>query len=103
MDSTLAIWDIKPFCALETRMVKVLRGGTHNFEKNLLKCGWSSDEQYVTAGSADRTVNVWKVETGELKHRLGGHLGSVNETSVHGKLIASGSSDKNVIIGTLED
>ena len=48
-------------------------GATHNFERTLLKCNWSPDEIFVTAGSADRTVNVWNAENGELVHRLGGH------------------------------
>lgn len=101
MDNSLVIWDIKPFTTNETRLVKVLHGATHNFEKNLLRCAWSPDKLWVTAGSADRTVNVWHVESGQLRHRLGGHLGSVNETALHGNLVASSSSDKTVIVGSL--
>jgi Prp8 binding protein len=101
MDNTLMIWDVKPFCQNETRMVKCLQGATHNFEKNLIKCCWSEDETLVSAGSADRTVNVWDVKTGQIKHRLGGHKGSVNETCLRGKYIASASSDKTVIVGEL--
>jgi Prp8 binding protein len=63
-------------------MFKCLMGATHNFEKNLIKCQWSPDATLITAGSADRTVNVWDFESGELKHRLGGHKGVVNETSI---------------------
>ena len=59
MDSTLMMWDIKPFCENPSRLNRCFAGATHNFEKNLLKCSYSSDQQYVTAGSADRTVNVW--------------------------------------------
>jgi Prp8 binding protein len=103
MDGSVMLWDIKPYCELESRMVRCFIGATHNFEKNLLKCCWSSDDLLISAGSADRTVNVWDVKTGELKHRLGGHKGSVNETSIHGCFIASGSSDKSVIVGKLEN
>lgn len=99
MDNTCMVWDVKPFCEAETRMHKCLMGATHNFEKNLLKCAWSADGQHITAGSADRTVNVWDFESGELKHKLGGHKGSVNETAIHGNLIASCSSDKMVVVG----
>ena len=57
----------------------------------------------VSAGSADRTTNIWEVETGVLKHRLGGHTGSVNETTMHPgqNLIASGSSDRTVWLGEI--
>ena len=97
------LWDVKPYCENEKRMVRCFSGATHNFEKNLLKCCWSQDGRMVSAGSADRTVNVWNVETGELKHRLGGHKGSVNETSLHGNFVASCSSDKTIIVGVLEN
>ena len=80
-------------------MVRCLQGATHNFEKNLIKCCWNKDGTLVSAGSADRIVNVWEVNSGQIKHRLGGHKGSVNETSLSGKYIASASSDKTVIIG----
>jgi len=96
------MWDVKPYCGGETRLVKCFMGASHNFERNLLKCAWSQDEKFVTAGSADRTVNVWDSESGELRHRLGGHQGSVNETSICGSLIASGSSDRTVVVGMLE-
>ena len=78
MDNSLAVWDVKPVAVNETRLVKIMRGATHNFEKNLLRCSWSEDEKLVTCGSADRSVNVWDVDTGMVKNRLGGHLGSVN-------------------------
>ena len=78
-----------------------MQGSTHNFEKNLLKCAWSPDASFVTAGSADRTVNVWDVHSGQLKHRLGGHKGSVNEVSINGNFVASCSSDKTVRVGEL--
>ena len=103
MDGTVMMWDVKPYCENESRLMRVFMGATHNFEKNLLRCAWSPDEQLITAGSADRTVNIWNVETGELRHRLGGHQGSVNETSLHSGLIASGSSDKTVVLGKLDE
>ncbi len=56
---------------------------------------------FVTAGSADRTVNVWNAENGELVHRLGGHQGSVNEVCISKNLIASGSSDRTIVVGNL--
>lgn len=103
MDGSLMVWDVKPFCESESRMVRCFIGATHNFEKNLLKCCWSDDAALISAGSADRTVNVWDVKTGDLKHRLGGHKGSVNETSIRGGHIVSGSSDKTIIVGKLEN
>lgn len=103
MDNTVRMWDIQPYSTNVTREEKVFLGATHNVERNLLRCGWSQDMSLVTAGSADRTTNIWEVETGILKHRLGGHTGSVNETAIHpsGTIIASASSDKTSWLGEI--
>jgi len=78
-------------------------GIQHNFEKNLLRCGWNHDDTLVTGGSGDRFVCVWNVETGNMTQRLGGHHGSVNEVSFHPNrdIIASCSSDKTIYLGEL--
>jgi len=103
MDSTVRMWDIRPYSEVPGRQVRVFTGASHNFEKNLLRCCWSGDDKLVSAGSADRQCYIWNSETGELRHRLGGHQGSVNATSLNknGTLVASASSDKSVILGEL--
>ncbi|KAI5396507.1 hypothetical protein KIW84_062645, partial [Lathyrus oleraceus] len=53
MDCKLCIWDMRPY-APQNRCVKILEGHQHNFEKTLLKFGWSPDGSKVTAGSSDR-------------------------------------------------
>ena len=87
----------------ETRLVKTFTGASHNFERNLLRCGWGNNDKLVTAGSADRVVYVWDAESGEVKHRLGGHQGSVNDSQLHPTkpIVASASSDKTVVLGDL--
>lgn len=79
-----------------------VHGAQHNFEKNLLRCSWSGDDRYVSAGSADRFVCIWDLEqNGKMTNRLGGHHGSVNEVAWHPtrEIIASGSSDKTIYLG----
>uniref|UniRef100_T1JD28 U5 small nuclear ribonucleoprotein 40 kDa protein n=1 Tax=Strigamia maritima TaxID=126957 RepID=T1JD28_STRMM len=103
MDNTLRIWDIRPFAPQE-RCVKILQGHQHNFEKNLLRCGWSSDGSKVTAGSADRYVYVWDTTSRRILYKLPGHTGSVNDVNFHPKepIIASCSSDKQIYLGEIE-
>jgi Prp8 binding protein len=81
----------------------VFLGGSHNFERNLLRCGFGFNDKLVSAGSADRVLYVWNTETGEIKHRLGGHHGSLNDGQVHPtkQIVASGSSDKTILLGDL--
>ena len=46
---------------------------------------------------------VWSSSTGVLYHKLAGHDGSVNETSMNKhNVIASGSSDKSIYLGELK-
>lgn len=55
MDSALYSWDIRPFVVNEQqRCERVYMGAKHGAEKVLLRCGWSTDGEQVTAGSADR-------------------------------------------------
>lgn len=82
MDNTVRMWDVRPFCSTN-REVKQFRGAQHNFEKTLIKCGWTPDGKHVGCGSADRHVYVWDVESQAIKYRLPGHTGTVNSVAFH--------------------
>ncbi|KRT79310.1 translation initiation factor eIF2A, partial [Oryctes borbonicus] len=72
MDNTLRIWDIRPY-APQDRCIKVFTGHQHNFEKNLLRCAWSSDGNKIGAGSADRFVYIWDTTSRRVLYKLPGH------------------------------
>jgi len=105
MDNSLRIWDIRPFVTKD-RMTKMFVGHKHNFEKNLLKCAWSPDDSKITAGSADRFVYVWDVNSRSLQYKLPGHMGSVNEVQFYPDskepIIASCASDKAIYLGEIQ-
>lgn len=103
MDNTARIWDVRPYCVGE-RCVKVLKGHTHNFEKNLLKCNWSPDGAMVSAASSDRNVYIWEVASRKMLYKLPGHMGSVNEVDFHRlePIVMSVSSDKQIYLGEFE-
>jgi len=106
MDQTVRLWDIRSFFVGDSRCVGVLRGSTHNFEKNLLKVRWSPDDSMCAAGSADRYVYVWSTkDKRQILYKLPGHAGSVNEVVFHPTepVIASGASDKKIFLGELAD
>ena len=109
------MWDVRPF-APANRLVKTFYGHQHNFEKNLLKCGWSPDGTRITAGSSDRFVYVWEVSTKKMLYKLPGHHGSVNATDFHplepirknivifnnlSVSVLSASSDKRIYLGEI--
>ena len=51
--------------------------------QNLLRCSWSPNGMQVAAGSADKFVHVWDVNSRRILYKLPGHTGSVNEVVFH--------------------
>ena len=121
MDRSLMQWDIRPFVAPKTqhaqyhyshhhhavqdsRHVRTYTGHEHSAEKGLLKCSWSADGTFVSAGSSDTRVHIWDVLSGQELYDLPGHKGCVNAVTFHPTeptVIASGSSDKQIFVGEL--
>jgi len=105
MDNSLRIWDVRPY-ATKDRLVKMFLGHKHNFEQNLLRCSWSSDDTKVTCGSADRYVYIWDVASRSLQYKLPGHMGSINDVQFYPNpnepIIASCSSDKAIYLGEIQ-
>jgi len=104
MDQSIRMWDVRPFIVGEERCVGMFRGATHNFEKNLLRVRWNSDDTMCAAGSADRYVYVWSTkDKKQILYKLPGHAGSVNEVAFHPiePVIVSGASDKKIFLGEL--
>nr|CAI5848418.1 unnamed protein product [Callosobruchus analis] len=102
MDNTLRIWDIRPL--RQERCVKIFSGHQHNFEKNLLRCAWSPDDNKISAGSADRFVYVWDTTSRRILYKLPGHNGSVNDVKFHPNepILVSGGSDKQLYLGEID-
>jgi Prp8 binding protein len=100
MDHSIRCWDVRPFVQ-GNRCIKTFTGATHNFEKNLLRVCWSADDQHISAGSADRFVYIWNINTGLVDRKFSGHNGSINETSFNRltNIIGSVSSDQTIILG----
>lgn len=103
LSNPVCIFDIRPY-APANRLVQTLQGHAHNYERNLLRCCWSKDGNYVSAGSADRFVYIWSANDGRIVYKLSGHLGSVNEVAFHPKepIVLSCSNDKQIYLGELE-
>ena len=78
MDSTVRTWDVRPFAAAE-RMLKVYEGAPAGLEKNLIRASWSPKGDKIAAGSGDRSVVVWDVDSKKLLYKLPGHKGTVND------------------------
>jgi Prp8 binding protein len=103
MDASLRMWNVRPFTNNKDRCEKVFSGAKHGAEKNLLKCAWSADQQMVTAGSSDRNVHIWEVDSADNMYCLPGHMGSVNDVAFHPlqPIIASGGTDRQIWLGEL--
>jgi WD40 repeat protein len=64
---------------------------------------FSRDGRLIAGGSADGTIQVWDVATGQEEHTLSGHAGVVNELSFspNSQRLASASGDGTVRIWDL--
>ena len=107
MDNVIRRWDVQPYCSGD-RCSAVFLGAQHNYEKNLIRCGWSPDGSQVCSGSADSFVYVWDVNsapdaTQRIAYKLPGHAGSVNEVAFHPTqpIIASCGNDKQIYVGEI--
>jgi len=103
MDKDIRVWDIRPFAPLQ-RCVKTFQGAQHNFEQTLIKCNWSANALLIGAGSSDRMVYIWDTTSRQIKYKLPGHNGTVNEVSFHPRepIIASCGSDAKIYLGEIE-
>jgi len=103
MDSTIRLWDVRPFCKAPTRMLRILQGHEHSFEKNLIKVSWTPDGRRIGSGSADQYVYCWEAKSGRILYKLPGHKGSVNDVNFHPvePIIGSVSNDGMIFIGEI--
>jgi Prp8 binding protein len=105
MDQKLIQWDVRPYVANEdNRVVNTYQGHNHNFEKLMLRCGWSADGKSIACGSSDAMVNIWNVERNEHVYALPGHRGTVTDVVFHPTepVIASCGIDGQIFLGELE-
>jgi WD40 repeat protein len=58
----------------------------------------SADQKILISASADKTIKIWNLETGELLKTLTGHTSFVNYLAISpdGQILASASADKTV-------
>ncbi|CAN6619634.1 hypothetical protein TRVA0_007S03554 [Trichomonascus vanleenenianus] len=99
MDNWVRLWDVQPF-ASGSRALTQFDGARHGLDQNLLKARWTPRGDRIAAGSSeDNTVIVWDAYSRQILHKLAGHRGSPNAIALTDSLIASGSSDKTIIVG----
>ncbi|MBD1921125.1 CHAT domain-containing protein [Microcoleus sp. FACHB-831] len=77
--------------------------------KSVMSVAISPDSQTLASGSADATIKLWRLDTGELLYTLTGHSGSVRSLAFSQEagagtsppLLASGSEDKTIKVWRL--
>ncbi|GLA13524.1 hypothetical protein AnigIFM62618_010513 [Aspergillus niger] len=66
--------------------------------RSVYSVAFSGNGQLLASGSRDKTIKLWDVATGALKHTLEGHSDWVHSVafSGNGQLLVSGSRDKTI-------
>ncbi|KAJ1948227.1 hypothetical protein FBU59_001691 [Linderina macrospora] len=103
LDNTVRLWDLRPFSSSANRCERVFTGAPHGYEKSLIRPAIDKDETMIASGSADRTLTIWNMRSGEIKYKLPGHKGSVNQVDFHPlePVVLSGSMDKTMFLGEI--
>ncbi|NET06615.1 MAG: protein kinase [Symploca sp. SIO2B6] len=86
---------------LSTGKVKNTLINRHNDE--VIALAISPDGQMLVSGSRDKTINIWDLKTGELKHILTGHMDQIFSLAISpdGQTLASGSRDRTIKLWNL--
>ncbi|KAJ1644785.1 hypothetical protein LPJ64_003556 [Coemansia asiatica] len=101
LDNTVRLWDLRPYCRIPNRCERVFVGAPHSYERNLIKPSIDREETLVASGSADRTMTIWNLRSGEIKFKLPGHKGTVTQIDFHPSepIVVSSSVDKSMFLG----
>jgi WD40 repeat protein/DNA-binding SARP family transcriptional activator len=103
LDRTLRIWDVEPPAAGDSdggsepaRLRGILRG----HERDVRWVVFSPNGATLASGSADYTIRLWDVQSGQIRRVLHGHRKGVNSLAFtpHGDLLASGGDDLTIRI-----
>lgn len=110
LDNTAIVWDIRPFSSIKGRLIHRIEGCMQGIERNLVRPCWHNDSEMIACGGD--IITIWRLngannaggrkEMCEVLYRLGGHKGTVNQVAWNGPVIASASSDGNIMVGELD-
>ena len=120
-DGTVRIWDIESGECLKTLVEQSVDSSRHErmhgmsrhavihsrvsrddrkLAEKVYSVAYSPDGKTLVAGSSDKMVRIWDIESGECLTKLVGHTGTVNSVvySPDGQTLATGSDDNTVRI-----
>ncbi|PVV00999.1 hypothetical protein BB560_004601 [Smittium megazygosporum] len=104
-DSTLILWDIRPFCSNPTRISNIFFGAPHSSPGHtLIRPAFSKDESRIASGGSDRCTTIWDLNSTKLIYKLPGHKGTVTQVDFHPvePIILSCSADRTMFLGELD-
>lgn len=95
-DSSVRIWDVKPFTNDPSRLYRVLYGAVSSFEGVYTQPAWTQDGARVAVGSADRTVTVWDVDSGNILYKVGRNVVHMSMLTFSSSLVTRAQSTLSI-------
>ena len=84
-DHTMRLWDVRPASPVNGRCVNVYYGHQHDTSRQhqLLRCAWSPDSYWVSAGSADGCLCVWDQRWSTPRAIIKAHNKPITDVAFH--------------------
>ena len=105
----LRLFDNRFSCDDNERLLSSVKFATSQLEAIPTRVCWSTDGNWISAGSTDKMVRIWNVENERnpiLRYELPGHEGTVTCVDFmpnNFKIIASCGTDGKIIVGELSE
>ncbi len=88
-----------------TNLRSITLANTLTGHSNAIWCvAFSPNDQTLVSGSADKTIKVWNLDTGQMRRTLVGHSDIVRSVTFrpNGQVLVSGSGDKTIKIWNVQ-
>ncbi|CAO1636376.1 unnamed protein product [Parajaminaea phylloscopi] len=77
----------------------------YGHSRSISSLSFSPDGLFLSSASADRTIKIWSIRSGNLIHTLKGHQGGISDLawSPCSRYIASASDDRSIVVWNAKD
>jgi WD40 repeat protein len=101
---TIQLWNVSPESNPASNTQESPHQTLTGHSGEIASLAFTPDSQILISSSADKTIKLWNLKTGQLIRTLRGHTARVNSLAISSdsQLLASGSTDKTIKLWNLK-